>query len=95
MSKTTIVYERIWYLPTSLVAKDGSATLIGHVFKIKKTDTGNVLLDNKIDAWDFPSESEMVTFIKKDRACALPYEAEGNPRFIPTRIRSIVKKLRG
>ena len=79
---------------TSLVAKDGSVTLIGHIFKIKRTDTGNILLDNKTNAWDFPNDGEMVSFIRKNKACALPYEAEGNPRFIPTRIRNMVKKFK-
>jgi len=94
MSKSTVVYSRIWYLPTSLVAKDGSVTLIGHVFNIKHTETGNILLDNKTDAWEFANEDVMATFIRKNRACALPYEAEGNPRFIPTKVRNLVKKFK-
>ena len=94
MSKSTVVYDRIWYLPTSLVAKDGSVTLIGHIFKIKRTDTGNILLDNKTNAWEFKDELEMVSFIRKNKACALPYEAEGSPRFVPRRIANMVYKLR-
>lgn len=94
MSNSTILYERIWYLPTSLVDKSGRITLLGHIYRIKRTKSNNILLDNKVDGWEFDNESELATFIGKNKAVELPLEAEGQPRFVPTRIRNMVAKAK-
>ena len=91
MSKTTVLYDKFWYLPTSLVAKDGKVTLIGHHYQLRQGSV-NVNISNKLDALEFESEKDMVETINRKRFRALPDEADGNPQYIPQRIKTLHKK---
>lgn len=93
---SSIEYERIWYLPTFLQDKQSpKCTLIGHIYQIRRSDMGNFNLSNKIDAWEFEDESALAEFIRKNRAVELPPEADGQPRYVPQRIKTRLNKLRG
>jgi hypothetical protein len=92
---STIVYDRIWYAPTFLKNKtDSGCTLLGHIYQIRKSDKGNFNLNNKADAWEFSDEHELVSFINRNKAVELPLEAEGQPLYVPDRVKNRLKKLK-
>lgn len=88
---SNILYDKIWYLPTSLVAKDGSVTLLVHRYQIRQGSI-NVIISNKLDALEFSSKKEMAEEITRKRYRALPPEADGNPQYIPRRIKTLKAK---
>lgn len=90
MNSTAVLYDKIWYLPTSLVSRDGSVTLIVHHYQIRRGK--GVYLRNKLDAIDFSNEKEMADTITRKRFRALPEEAEGQPQYIAKRVLSLMRK---
>lgn len=88
MSK--IIYDKFWYLPTSLVDKTGKVTLLGHHYTMRQGV--NVTLTNKIDALEFENTDAMTEFIQRKRLRALPSEADGNPQYIPKRLQNLKRK---
>jgi hypothetical protein len=91
MSKSTVLYDKFWYHPTSLVAKDGKVTLLGHRYQIRRGAV-NIILSNKIDALEFADSQEMVEEIQKKRYRALPEEADGDTQYVPQRVKALKKK---
>lgn len=94
MRKTTILYDKIWYLPTSLVDKTtGRVTLIVHRYQLRQGPK-NINISNKLDAIEFANEKEMAETIQHKRYVALPEEADGNPQYIPNRIKTLRDKYK-
>lgn len=91
MSNTVVLYDKVWYLPTSLVDKEGRVTLIVHRYQLRRGSI-NVNISNKLDALEFSSQKEMTNTILRKRFRALPSEADGNPQYIPRRIQTLRKK---
>lgn len=90
MSKTKVIYDKFWYLPTALVDRSGKITLLGHHYTMKQGKT--ITLTNKIEAFEFQDDNALAHFIHSKRPSVLPNEADGQPRYIPTQILSLKRK---
>lgn len=90
MSKSKVIYDKFWYLPTTLVDKSGKITLLGHHYTMRQGKT--ITLTNKIDAFEFQDGSAMAHFIRSKHLRALPDEADGQPRYIPAQVLSLKRK---
>lgn len=85
-----IIYDKFWYYPTSLVARDGKVTLLGHRYTMRRGQT--ITLTNKTDALEFENTSAMAEFILRKRLPALSEEADGKPQYVPKRLLNLKKK---
>lgn len=90
MSKSTIIYDKFWYNPTSLVDRQGRVTLLGHRYILRKGI--HITLTNKIEAFDFDSTPAMVEAIQRKRMRRLPQEADGQPQYVPKRVQTLKQK---
>lgn len=90
-----VVERQTWYLPTYLANKhDAGVTLLTKQYEIRRTPKGNVRLQVKTAAPDFPSVDEMVAAITDGGWRELPAEADGVPRYVPDEIAAAVERHR-
>jgi hypothetical protein len=87
-----VVAEGWFYLPTFLVDDkygDGTCTLLVRHITAKRAAKAGFRCTIKTDALDFPDEAKLHGWIRHYEAEELPPEADGNPRYLPTRFAAL------